>query len=360
MRGGPLPSACEYAYTMPVMFTAAVAGASGYAGGELLRLLLGHPEFEIGAIAADSNAHASVASVHPHLPQLADRHFVPGDADALRDADIVFLALPHGASAAIARALPADMRIVDLGADHRLVDAGAWTGYYPGQWAGAWTYGLPELPGARPRIAESLRVANPGCYPTAVILGLAPLLAADLVDPTDIVVVAASGTSGAGRKPSVGLLASEVGGSVGAYKAGGVHQHIPEIEQALSEAADNEVTVSFTPLLAPMPRGILATATARLAPGIGTDELRDVLHDAYADEPFINVAPAGVWPASGWTAGGNGVAVQVAADRHAGRAVVVSAIDNLIKGAAGQALQNANLMFDLPETAGLTAAGVAP
>ncbi|MCB0915481.1 MAG: N-acetyl-gamma-glutamyl-phosphate reductase [Actinobacteria bacterium] len=342
------------------MITAAVAGASGYAGGELLRLLLAHPEFEVGPIAAESNAGALVGTVHPNLPELADRRFVASDADTLAAADIVFLALPHGASAAVARALPASMRIVDLGADHRLASADAWTGYYPGQWAGAWTYGLPELLNGRERIAESLRVANPGCYPTATILGLAPLLAAGMVEPEDIVVVAASGTSGAGRKAVGSLLASEVAGAVSAYKGGGVHQHIPEIEQALGWAAQEPVTVSFTPLLAPMPRGILATTTARLAGGIGTDQLRDALHDAYAGEPFVRVASEGQWPSSGWTAGGNGVVVAAAADRHSGRAVVVSVIDNLVKGAAGQALQNANIMLGLAEDAGLTAAGVAP
>jgi N-acetyl-gamma-glutamyl-phosphate reductase len=301
-----------------------------------------------------------VSAVHPNLPELADRRFVAGDPDALADADIVFLALPHGASAFIARTLPDTARIVDLGADHRLADAEAWTGYYPGDWAGAWTYGLPELPGSRERIAESLRVANPGCYPTATILGLAPLLAADLVEPEDIVVVAASGTSGAGRKPTAGLMASEAAGAVSAYKGGGVHQHIPEIEQVLSWAAQAPVAVSFTPLLAPMPRGILATSTARLAPGVGTEQLRDILHDAYAQEPFVHLAPPGVWPSSGWTLGGNGVMLQVAADLHAGRAVVVSAIDNLVKGAAGQAIQNANIMLGMAEDLGLASRGVAP
>lgn len=342
------------------MITAAVAGASGYAGGELLRLLLGHPDFEVGPMGAESSAGASVAHLHPNLPELADRHFGPLDADHLSRADVVFFALPHGASAALARSLPAALPIVDLGADHRLTDAAAWTGYYPGQWAGAWTYGLPELPGARERIAESVRVANPGCYPTGVILGLTPLLAADLVEPDDIVVVAASGTSGAGRKPTASLMASEIAGSMAAYKAGGVHQHTPEIEQALSWAAEAPATVSFTPLLAPMPRGILATTTARLAPGVGTAQLRDVLHDAYAAEQFVHLAPEGVWPASGWTVGGNGVLIQAAADPHSGRAVVVTVIDNLVKGAAGQAIQNANLMLGLDEGAGLTSTGVAP
>lgn len=342
------------------MITAAVAGASGYAGGELLRLLSGHPDFEVGAIAAESNAGASVASVHPNLVNLADRTFAALDPDALAQSDVVFLALPHGASAGVARALPPDLPIIDLGADHRLADADAWRGYYPGQWAGAWTYGLPELPGARERIAESVRVANPGCYPTATILALSPLLRADLVEPDDIVVVAASGTSGAGRKPAASLLASEVAGSVSAYKAGGVHQHTPEIEQALSWAADAPARVSFTPLLAPMPRGILATCTAKLTRRADTEELREVLHEAYADEAFVHLAAAGSWPASGWTAGGNGVILGVAADAHSGRAVVVAAIDNLVKGAAGQAIQNANLMLGLAEQSGLTTQGVAP
>lgn len=342
------------------MITAAVAGASGYAGGELLRLLLGHPEIAIGPVAADSNAGAPVTALHPNLPALAGTRFVPMDADALASADIVFLALPHGASAAIARELPPELPVVDLGADHRLGTAEAWAGYYPGQWAGQWTYGLPELPGARERIASASRVANPGCYPTGVILGLSPLLRADLVEPDDIVVVAASGTSGAGRKASASLLGSETAGAVSAYKAGGFHQHTPEIEQALGWAADASVTVSFTPLLAPMPRGILATATARTARGADADAAREVLHEAYANEPFVHLAAPGTWPSSGWTLGGNGVVLQAAVDPHSGRTVVVSAIDNLVKGAAGQALQNANIMLGLDEGAGLTSTGVAP
>ncbi len=343
------------------MVTAAVAGASGYAGGELLRLLLGHPQVDVGAVAAESNAGARVGSVHPNLPALAARTFVPLDADVLAEgADLVFLALPHGASAATARGLPPDLPVVDLGADHRLAESKGWTDYYPGDWAGAWTYGLPELPGARERIAESIRVANPGCYPTSVILALSPLLAADLVEPEDVVVVSASGTSGAGRKAATSLLASEVAGSMSAYKVGGIHQHTPEIEQALSWAADAPVTVSFTPTLAPMSRGILSTCTARLRQGTTADAVHEVLHEAYADEQFVHVLAPGQWPASGWTAGSNGVLLQAAVDRHAGRAVVVSAIDNLVKGAAGQALQNANIMLGLPEGAGLTAAGVSP
>ncbi len=343
------------------MVVAAVAGASGYAGGELLRLLLAHPGIEVGAVAAESNAGARVGSIHPNLPELASRTFAHLYADAVAaDADLVFLARPHGASAAIARALPPDLPVVDLGADHRLAESKAWADYYPGDWAGAWTYGLPELPGARRRIAESARVANPGCYPTSAILALSPLLAADLVEPGDVVVVAASGTSGAGRKATAALLASEVSGSMSAYKVGGVHQHTPEIEQALGWAADAPVTVSFTPTLAPMSRGILSTCTARLRPGTTSEAVHEVLHQAYADERFVHLLAPGQWPASGWTAGSNGVLLQSAVDRHAGRAVVVAALDNLVKGAAGQALQNANIMLGLPEGAGLTAAGVSP
>jgi N-acetyl-gamma-glutamyl-phosphate reductase len=250
--------------------------------------------------------------------------------------------------------------VVDLGADHRLERADAWAAYYGGVHAGTWTYGMPELGDQRAAIAGARRIANPGCYPTGVILGLAPLLAAGLVEPDDVVVVAASGTSGAGRKPSDSLLATTVMGQLSAYKVGGVHQHTPEMEQALSGAAGEQVTVSFTPVLAPMPRGILATTTARLAPGVTTELLHEALHAAYADEPFVTVLPNGSWPATGATLGANAVHLQVAADTHAGRAVVVSAIDNLVKGAAGQALQNANLALGLPETAGLTAIGVAP
>ena len=339
---------------------AAVVGASGYAGGELVRLLLAHPAFEVGPLHAGSSAGKRVTDLHPHLTPLADRTFLRTDLDALAGADVVFLALPHGESGAIAADLPAGTLVVDLGADHRLADAEAWSRYYGGSHAGTWTYGMPELGDQRAEIATARRIANPGCYPTGVILGLAPLLAAGLVEPDDVVIVAASGTTGAGRKPSDALLASSVLGQLSAYKVGGIHQHTPEIEQALTGAAGEQVTVSFTPVLAPMPRGILATTTARFADGVCTEVLHEALHAAYAGEPFVTVLPSGDWPQTGSTLGANSVHLQVAADQHSGRAVVVSAIDNLTKGAAGQALQNANIALGLPETAGLTAIGVAP
>ena len=340
--------------------TAAVVGASGYAGGEVVRLLLGHPGLEVGPLLAGSSAGRRVTDLHPGLTPLADRTFLATDLDLLADVDVVFLALPHGESGAIAAALPAETVVIDLGADHRLEQADAWTRYYGGDWSGSWTYGMPELAGHRELVAASRRVANPGCYPTGVILGLAPLLAAGLVEPADVVVVAASGTTGAGRKPSDALLASTVMGQLSTYKAGGVHQHTPEMEQALAEAAGEPVTLSFTPMLAPMPRGILATTTARLAPGVTSEELHEALHAAYAGEPFVSVLAPGSWPQTGGTVGANSVHLQVAADPHSGRAVVVSAIDNLVKGAAGAAVQNANLALGLDETSGLTAIGVAP
>jgi N-acetyl-gamma-glutamyl-phosphate reductase len=343
-----------------VTITAAVAGASGYAGGELLRLLLDHPGISIGPVTAETKAGESVTSVHPHLVPLGDRRFSATDVDSLSQADLVFLALPHGESGPLAAALPADLPIVDLGADHRLVDAGSWTQYYGGAHAGTWLYGLPELPGVREALASAHRVANPGCYPTGVILGLTPLLAADLVEPDDIVIVAASGTTGAGRAAKESLMASEVMGSFGTYKAGGVHQHTPEIEQALSAAAGSGATISFTPTLAPMPRGILATSTARLREGVTTEELQEALHNVYAHEPFVHLLAQGQWPNTGAVLGSNSVHLQVVADRHAGRALVTSAIDNLTKGAAGQALQNANLMLGLHEAQGLPSVGVAP
>jgi len=347
----------------------AVAGASGYAGGELLRLLAGHPDLEIGPVAAGGNAGTRVTAVHPQLtghPGLAGADFVPTDPELLADADLLFTALPHGESGRLAAALPAELKIVDLSADFRLADAQAWTRYYPTPYAGRWTYGLPELPGARDAIRASATVAAPGCYATASILALAPLLAAGLVEPSDIVIVAASGTSGAGRSPRPDLLGSEVMGSMSAYQAGGTHRHTPEIEQTLaaersSPQPPRNVTVSFTPTLAPMPRGILATCTARLSSAAtSAAQVRAALAGAYADEPFVHLLPEGQWPGTGATLGSNAAHLQAAADQHAGRAVVVCALDNLVKGAAGQAVQDANLMLGLPETAGLTAYGVAP
>ncbi|MGH3320927.1 MAG: N-acetyl-gamma-glutamyl-phosphate reductase [Streptosporangiaceae bacterium] len=339
---------------------AAVAGASGYAGGELLRLLLDHPYVELGPVTAGSYAGDLVTSAHPHLLRLGERAFVPTEPDVLAEADVVFLAMPHGESEAIAAHLPSPTPVIDLGADHRLADADTWERFYGTPHAGRWAYGIPELPGGHHRIVREKRIANPGCYAAAVVLGLAPLLAAGLVEPTDVVVVAGSGTTGAGRSPRPQLLGSEVMGSLTAYKVGGAHQHTPEIEQALSEATDVPVTVSMTPVLVPMPRGILAACTARQRPGAKEEHLREALATAYAGEPFVRVLPEGAWPRTADTLGSNAAHIQVASDRHAGRAVVITAIDNLGKGAAGQAVQNANLILGLDETAGLTAQGIAP
>ena len=345
------------------MVIAAMAGASGYAGGELLRLLASHPQISVGPLAAGGRAGESVGAVHPNLTQYADLPLVDTTAQVLADADIVFLALPHGESAALAAQLPEGLPIVDLGADFRLADAGAWQAYYGGGHAGTWTYGLPELLTGNGRqrdaIRQSTRIANPGCYPTSVALAFAPVLAAGLAAP-DVVVVAASGTSGAGRKPSDALLATQVMGSMSAYKVGGAHQHTPEMEQSLTAAAGAPVTLSFTPMLAPMPRGILATVSAPMRSGATEESVRAALVDAYADEPFVRVLPAGQWPQTSSVGGSNAVHLQCAVDDHAGRVVVAAAIDNLGKGAAGQALQNANLILGLDETAGLAANGVAP
>jgi N-acetyl-gamma-glutamyl-phosphate reductase len=335
--------------------TVGVAGASGYAGGELLRLLAAHPEFEVTVVTAHQHAGGAVADVHPHLLDL-DLRFSPTVADALGGVDVAFLALPHGESAALAAGLPPEVRLVDLGADHRLRDPTAWQRYYGGRpHAPAWTYGLPELPGHRERIAAATRVAATGCYAAAVSLALAPLLAAGIASPDDVVVVAASGTTGAGRSLRPNLLASEVMGDLSAYKVG-THQHTPEIKQATGAR-----TLSFTPMLVPMPRGILATVTAVPTQDGATEQhVRTVLDAAYAGEPFVRVLPAGVWPRTAATLGSNACHLQAGVDADSGRVLVVSAIDNLGKGAAGQAVQCANLMLGLPETAGLTATGIAP
>jgi N-acetyl-gamma-glutamyl-phosphate reductase len=342
------------------MVTAAIAGASGYAGGELLRLLAGHPAIHPTVLAAGVRSGESVGAVHPNLTTFADHQLVATDPATLAEADIVFLALPHGESAALVAQLPEDQLVVDLGADFRLRDAEQWQRYYGGSFAGSWAYGLPEMPEQRKVIAGSRRVANPGCYATSVALALAPILRANLGKADDVVVVAASGTSGAGRKPSDALLASHVMGSMSAYKVGGVHQHTPEMEQTLADACGQPVCLSFTPLLAPMPRGIVSTCTVSAASGSTAQLVRECLVNAYAQELFVHVLPEGIWPQTSSVAGTNAAHLQVAFDEHAGRIVVVSAIDNLGKGAAGQALQNANLMLGFDEAAGLTSNGVAP
>jgi N-acetyl-gamma-glutamyl-phosphate reductase len=328
----------------------AVAGASGYAGGELLRLLAGHPEFDLIAATAHSQAGQHVTSVHPQLTGM-DLTLGTTDAATLSEADLVFLALPHGQSGAVAAQLPPGVRVVDLGADFRLESAEQWTRYYGGGHAGTWTYGLPELAGARAAIRDSDRVANTGCYAATIILALAPLIASGVADPEDVVVVASSGTSGAGRNAKVNLLASEIMGDLTPYKVG-AHQHVAEIKQATGAAS-----LSMTPILAPMPRGILATVTAKRLNG---GDPREALQAAYADEPFVHLLPEGAWPHTAATSGSNSCHLQATVDVDSGRIIVVSALDNLGKGAAGQAVQNANIMFGLPETAGLSVFGVAP
>ncbi|MDA0638824.1 N-acetyl-gamma-glutamyl-phosphate reductase [Nonomuraea sp. MCN248] len=338
---------------------AAVAGASGYAGGELLRLLLGHPELEIGALTAASSAGSRLGAHQPQLPRLADRVIEDTTPETLAGHDVVFLALPHGHSAAIAARLGEDTLVVDCGADHRLADPAAWAEFYGGEHAGTWPYGLPELPGQREVLKGARRIAVPGCYPTSVLLALTPAFAAGLAEP-DVVVVAASGTSGAGKSLKASLLGSEVMGSVSAYGVGGAHRHTPEMEQGLSAAAGAPVRVSFTPTLAPMSRGILATCTAPAAPGLTGAALREAYEEALRAEPFVTLLPEGVWPATAMTYGANTAALQVTLDERAGRVLAVIAIDNLTKGTAGGAIQSANLALGLPEELGLPTNGVAP
>jgi len=335
----------------------AVAGASGYAGGELLRLLLGHPEVEIGTLTAGGSAGTRLGAHQSHLLPLADRVLAETTPDTLAGHDVVFLALPHGHSAKLAAQLGADTVVIDCGADHRLTDAAAWERWYGGTHAGSWPYGLPELPGARDALRGATRVAVPGCYPTAASLALFPALAAGLAQP-QVVITAVSGTSGAGRSLKPHLLGAEVMGSLSAYGVGGVHRHTPEIVQNLSAAAGTAVAVSFTPVLAPLPRGILATCTAPT--WASADQVTEVYAKAYADEPFVALLPEGTWPTTAATLGANTVHLQVTVDQGAGRLVAVAAIDNLTKGTAGGAIQCMNLAVGLPETTGLPLTGVAP
>lgn len=355
----------------------AVAGASGYAGGEMLRLLAAHPLAEVGAVTAHTSAGSALGEHQPHLRSLAHRIIEPTTPEALAGHDVVVLALPHGASGAIAAQLPGDTLVLDLGADHRLTDADAWEAFYGTEHAGAWPYGLPELilasgtgageiPASRQRdlLPGSTRIAVPGCNVTAVTLGLQPGVAAGLIDPSDIVAVLANGYSGAGKSLKPHLLASEALGSAQPYAVGGTHRHIPEIVQNLRSVGASEARLSFTPVLVPMARGILATATAPLAAGIdpadAAQAVRRAWAAAYDDEPFVHLLPEGQWPATAMTQGANTALVQVAVDEAAGRVVTVTAIDNLVKGTAGQAVQSMNIACGLPETSGLGVEAVAP
>jgi len=344
------------------MTSVAIAGASGYAGGEILRLLLGHPGYidgrlSIGALTAAASAGTTLAEHHPHLLPLAQRVLEPTDVAVLAGHDVVFLALPHGHSAALAEQLGPDTVIIDCGADFRLTDASVWERFYGTPYAGQWPYGLPELPGGRDRLRGATRIAVPGCYPTAALLALFPAVAAGLVE-TDVTVVAVSGTSGAGRAAKVDLLASEVIGSARAYNIAGVHRHTPEIAQGLRAVTDRDVTVSFTPVLIPTARGILATCTTRTSASLA--EIRAAYEKAYAAEPFVYLLPEGQLPATGSVIGSNAAQLAVAVDADAGVMVAVCVIDNLVKGTAGAAVQSMNLALGWPETDGLSVVGVAP
>jgi N-acetyl-gamma-glutamyl-phosphate reductase len=333
-----------------------VVGASGYAGGELLRLLAKHSNFELEYVAAGSNAGESITSVHSHLTNYGSKKFSATSADEINKCELVFLALPHGESAALIPRISQGVKIVDLGADFRLRSESSWKKYYNDSYAGSWLYAIPELPGKRNEIKSATRVANPGCYATAIALAAAPAVRANVVDSSDIVVVAASGTTGAGRNAKVNLSASEIMNSMTPYKFGGVHQHTPEIEETLMAISEKETKISFTPLLAPMPRGILATITAKSSST--EEELRAIYEKAYVNEKFVTLLSPGALPETSSLIGSNSVHLQVALDPHTSRAIISVAIDNLGKGAAGQALQNANIMCGIEESMGLDVMGI--
>ncbi|GAB3240639.1 N-acetyl-gamma-glutamyl-phosphate reductase [Mycolicibacterium hippocampi] len=344
------------------MTSVAVAGASGYAGGEILRLLLGHPAYDsgrltIGALTAAASAGTALGEHHPHLLPLASRTLEPTELDVLAGHDVVFLALPHGHSAVLAEQLGPDTLIIDCGADFRLSDSADWERFYGSEHAGSWPYGLPELPGGRDRLRDAKRIAVPGCYPTAALLALWPALAANLIEPA-VTVVAVSGTSGAGRAAKVDLLGAEVIGSARAYNIGGKHRHTPEIAQGLRALTEGEVTVSFTPVLIPTSRGILATCTARTSAPVS--ELRAAYEKAYDDEPFVYLLPDGQLPKTGSVIGSNAAQLAVAVDEDASTFVAIAAIDNLVKGTGGAAVQSMNLALGWAETDGLSTVGVAP
>lgn len=335
----------------------AVAGATGYVGGELLRMLLAHPEVEIGALTAGASAGSTVGQHHPHLVPLAGREIQETTAENLAGHDVVFLGLPHGTSAPVAAQLDADTLVIDCGADFRLESAQDWATFYGTEHAGTWTYGLPELPGQREALAGAKRIAGTGCFPTVSTLAILP--AVELIEPR-LTVVAPTAPSGAGKKLATNLLASEILGQASAYGVGGVHRHTPEIEQNLRALGASGPTVSFTPVLVPMSRGILAIVTAPALPGTTVESVRSAYENAYAEEPFVHLLPSGQWPQTQATLGANTVHVQATLDERAGTVVAVGAMDNLAKGTAGGVIQSMNLALGLPETVGLTTIGLAP
>ena len=346
-------------------YSVAVSGASGYAGGEILRLLASHPDIEITTVTAHSNAGDLLAAHQPHLRSLAHLTLAPTTPEVLAGHDIVFLALPHGQSGQYTDALAATPLVIDAGADHRLTSADAWAQFYGGDFHDPWAYGVPELPVAggkqRANLVGASRIAAPGCNASTVSLSLAPGVAAGVIDPSDIVSVLAVGPSGAGKSLKTNLLASEILGSANPYAVGGTHRHIPEIRQALLGAgAAGEVRISFTPVIVPMARGILATSSAPIASGVTDAEIRDAWESAYGDETFVQLLPEGQFPRTADVLGANTALVGLAIDRAANRVVVVTAVDNLVKGTAGAAIQSMNIALGLPETTGLTVNGVAP
>ena len=346
-------------------FSVAVAGASGYAGGELLRLLARHPEITVSTVTAHSNAGQPLTRVQPHLRSLDHLTLVDTTPQNLAGHDVVFVALPHGKSGELTDQLGDDALVIDCGADHRLTSEADWARFYGGDFFGAWTYGLPELvlaDGGRQRdnLVGARRIAVPGCNVTAMTLALAPGIQAGLIHSEDLVSVLAVGTSGAGKSLKTHLLASEIHGSAMPYAVGGSHRHNPEILQNLTLAGAEGASISFTPVLVPMSRGILATSTARLQPGVGLADVRAAWQLAYADEPFVHVLADGEFPKSADTIGANTAIIGLAVDEAADRLVVISALDNLVKGTAGAAIQSMNIALGIEETSGLGQDGVAP
>lgn len=344
----------------------AVAGASGYAGGELLRLLQNHPELEVRTITAHSNVGQLLQTVQPHLRGYPAMTFVDTTPENLAGHDVVFLALPHGASGAVTANLPAETLVIDCGADHRLESESDWASFYGGDYFGAWSYGIPELPHAasdtkqREVLGGARRIAAPGCNASAVALAFAPAVQAGLIDEAHLNAVLAVGPSGAGKAVKFNLLASEILGSANPYAVAGTHRHIPEIQQSLRWAGATDPKLSFTPVIVPMSRGILATCTAPLTAGVTAADLRAAYERAYANEPFVQLLHEGVWPRSADTAGANTALVGVGVDETAGVAVILVALDNLVKGTAGAAIQSANIALGFPESLGLPVDGVAP